>query len=321
MNLLRLRQGAKVVAHGKQLQRFEGAGVFGEYLGVARANAVFGGYFLGFVRVQVVQVCSGQLAGAFLGHGAFHHSHRVFGNDADRRVHRINLAGTKLTIHRHHLRLKGNQHIANVALQEDGGGVAPALGQHRHVLEQFAHKLRRLRVGTAGFAHVAPGRQVGHAAIAAGLGVDHNHLDIGFDQIVPVLDAFGVAVAGQKQHGGGGGRGVVREFSGPVLGYQTAIGQKLHVGGGVHGDDISVEPVVDGTCLCAGTTVGLVDLDVLAGGLLVVRDKRGVEILVELARYIVGRVEQGLRGGQLGCRQGDARNGEADLLFEFHQKS
>ena len=204
MNLLRFRQGAKVLGHREQLDRFERAGVFLQDRGRARTQRVFGGNFLCFVRIQIVQIGLGEFPGALLGHRAFHDGHRVLCHDADRWVHRVDLAGAKLAVHRNYLGLKSHQHVADIALQKDGGGVAPTLGQHRHVLEQLADKLGGLRIRAALLAHIAPGRKIGHAAVAAGLGVDDDDLDARFDQIVPVLDVFRVALTRQKQHGRAG---------------------------------------------------------------------------------------------------------------------
>src|SRR6218665_3998656 len=53
---------------------------------------------------------------------------------------------------------------------------APALGQHGRVAVRLADELGRLRRTAALVEHLAPGRQIGIAAIAAGLGVDHDHL-------------------------------------------------------------------------------------------------------------------------------------------------
>ena len=83
----------------------------------------------------------------------------------------------------------------------------------------------------------------------------------------------------------------------PVLGHHTRAGQKVHIGGGVHGHHIGVQAVVDGTRLGAGATMGLVDLDVFARGLFVMGHKGGVVVLVELTRHVVRGIEQGLSVG------------------------
>ena len=43
---------------------------------------MLGSNFLGFVRVQPLQIVGGQLGGSLLGHSALDHGHRVLGHDA-----------------------------------------------------------------------------------------------------------------------------------------------------------------------------------------------------------------------------------------------
>jgi hypothetical protein len=101
--------------------------------------------------------------------------------------------------------------------------------------------------------------------------------------------------------------------------HDTGAGQKFHIGGGVHGHHIDVQPVVDRTRLGAGAAVGLVDLDVFAGGLFVVRHKSGVVVFVKLTRHVVRGVEQVLSaGGQAGQGQG---GGQCDVREFFHGDS
>jgi hypothetical protein len=278
-----------------------------------RTAVVLRGDLLAFRAVKEVQVGLGVGGRTLLGHGALDHGHRVLGHDGGAGVDRIDLALAELVVHRYDLGFKRHQHVADVALQEDAGGIAPAARQHRHVLVELAHELGGLRVGAALGAHLAPGGQVGHAAVATGLGVDHHHLHAGLDQVVPVLDALGVALAHQEQHGGRGGRGVVREFLAPVLGHHALLGQEVHVGGGVHGHHVGVQTVGHGARLGTRPGVRLVHLDVLAGGLLVMRHEGGVQVLVELARHVVGHVEQ--RGLGRGCGGGGKRDG-AEGVFE-----
>ena len=59
-------------------------------------------------------------------HGPLDHRDRVLGHDADRRVHHVDLAGAEFAVDGFDFRLEGDQHVADVALQEGGGGVAAA---------------------------------------------------------------------------------------------------------------------------------------------------------------------------------------------------
>ena len=66
----------------------------------------------------------------------------------------------------------------------------------------------------------------------------------------------------------------------------------------------------------------LVNLHVLAGALLVVRDEGGVVVLVELARHIVGSVEQrGLCLCKIADAQRHAGQGQCHCSFQVHADS
>jgi hypothetical protein len=201
-------------------------------------------------------------------------------------------------------------------LQEDAGGVAAAAREHRHVRVELLHELGGLLVAAALGAHLAPGREVGHAAVAAGLGVHHHHLHAGLDEVVPVLDVLGVAVAHQEQHGRGGGRGAVGKLLAPVLGHHALVGEEVDVGGGVEGHHVGVQAVGHGARLRARTGVRLVHHHGLAG-LLLGLDEGGVDVLVELARDVVGHVEQrGLGRGQ--GAEGQAEGGHGGAKSGVH---
>jgi len=90
------------------------------------------------------------------------------------------------------------------------------------------------------------------------------------------------------------GRAVVCEALLPV-GRDLAglLGDGVDVVGQRQRDDIGFESVDYRTCLLAGAAVRLLDGDVFAGLALPVLGELGVEFLIELARRIVGHVEQG----------------------------
>ncbi len=319
MDFLCFTEGAKHLLNGKELQRLEGCCVFFQDCGRAWAQRMACGDLLAFVRVEVVQVSLGQFGRAFFVHGALDHGNRVFGHDADGRVNRIHLAFAELLVDRQHFGLKGDQHVANIALQKHGSRIAPALAQHRHVFVQLADKLGSLHIAGALFLRITPGSQVGVAAVAAGFGVDQHDLYAGLDQVIPVLDVLGVSVAHQEQHGRGGGRCIAREFFRPVLGDDADTRQEINVGGGVHGHHIGVQPVGHRTRDGAGAAVRLVELDVLAGGFFVMGDEGGVVVFVKLARHVIGAIEQCLgRGHAARC---EGQGNESDFEFGGHAVS
>ncbi len=176
---------------------------------------------------------------------------------------------------------------------EGRGGAAAAAVEHRHVGEQLGRRTRApARRVPRLLQRVAPGRQVGVAAVAGGLGVRHDHLQAGLDQIVPVLDALGVALAHQEHGGRGVGRGVVREALAPVGGHQAARSTRKSMSGAWFMVTTSASSPSATACAClleppCDWLIG----DRLAGLGLPVGDEGRVDVLVELARDVVGHVE------------------------------
>ena len=306
MHFLRFAERAEILAHGELLDGLEHISVLLQHGFGAGAQGMLGGDFLCFVRVQVVQISLGQITRALLLYGALHHGHRVLRHDGGRGVYGFYLALAKFTLHRHHFRFKRDQHVANIALQEDGGGITAALAQHGDVLVQVFHKSLRISFCTTVFQHRAPGCQIGVATIPTGLGIDHHHLDVRACQVFPILDVLGVTVTHQEQHGRRGGRCIVRELLGPVFADHAVVGQEFNVGGGVESHHISGQTVIDCTRLGAGATVRLVNLDILACGLLVVVHEGLVVVLVELTCHVIRDIEQ------LILRAGHATRGQCN---------
>ena len=111
---------------------------------------------------------------------------------------------------------------------------------------------------------VAPGRQVVPARAARGLGVGRDHRDAGLHQVVPVLDALGVALAHQEHDGRGVGRAVVRQPLLPVRRQQPGLGDGVDVVGQRQRDHVGLQPVDDRARLLARAAVRLLDGHVLA---------------------------------------------------------
>ncbi|AHK90692.1 ethanolamine utilization protein EutH [Pseudomonas aeruginosa LESlike7] len=213
--------------------------------------------------------------------------------------------------------LEGHQYVADLVLHEGSGGGAAAGVEHRYLLEQLADEFLGLVLVTAVLQHVAPGGEIGVAAIAGGLGVRHHYLDAVLEQVRPVLQGLGVALANDEHGGRGERRAVVRQAGRPVLRHQAAVvGEGVDVGGLVHGDDVGGQTVDHRARLLAGTAMGHLDGDVLAFLRFPVFLEGRVVFLVEVAHHVVGDVEQGL-GGVSGAaeRQAGGQQGGAEQSF------
>ena len=156
----------------------------------------------------------------------------------------------------------------------------------------------RLVGGAEFLQRIAPGRQIIPARAAGGLRIRRDDADAGLDQIVPVLDALGIALAHQEHDRRGVGRRILRQPLLPVRGDQALGGDGVDVIGQRQRDDVGLQAVDHGARLRAGAAMRLLDLDALAGFLLIGRGERLVEIRIELARRIVGHVEQRNIGGK-----------------------
>ena len=195
------------------------------------------------------------------------------------------------------------------ALHEGGGRAAGAGVEHRHVLVEPRDEV----LGASGLvaARLAerpgPRREVVPARAARGLGVGRDHRDAGLGQVAPVLDALRVALAHQEHDGRGVGRAVVGQPLLPVGRKQPGLlGDLVDVVGQRQRHHVGLQAVDDRAGLLARAAVRLPDGDVLARLRLPVLGELLVEVLVELARRIVGDVEQGHR---LPAALGDGRTG------------
>ena len=151
-----------------------------------------------------------------------------------------------------------------------------------------------------------PGGEEIPARAAGGFRVGGDDLDAVLDQVAPVVQALGVALAHQEDDGRGVGRVVVGQRAAPV-GADLAgrLGDGVDVGLKRQRDDVGLEPVDDGAGLLAGTGMGVLDAHRLALRLLPVFCEGGVELAIELARRVVGDVDDRLlRQGRHGSGEG-----------------
>ena len=137
----------------------------------------------------------------------------------------------------------GQQDVANTPLGEGHRGTACARVEYRDVGKELADELPGLGVIAARcLQRIAICRQIPPTGTARGFRVGGDHRDAGLDQIVPVLDALGVAFSDQKDVGRGVGRAVMRQALLPVGRNQLRFfGQFVHVVGQGERHDIGFE--------------------------------------------------------------------------------
>ncbi len=245
------------------------------------------------------------------------HGDRRLGEDAERRHDDLELVGAEILHREERLVLPGDQHVADAALRERRRRAARARIEHRHVLIQ----LRDERLGRGGAAarllqRPGPGREVVPARAARGLRVRRDHRHAGLRQVAPVLDALGIALAHQEHDRRGVRRAVVRQARLPVGRQQLALRRdRVDVVGERERDHVGRQAVDHRARLLARAAVRLADGDVLARLLLPVGRERLVVVVVQLARRVVGHVEQRVRRARRrGCQHRCGQRGERDSL-------
>ena len=202
VGLLGCGPAAEGVVDGEELYRCKLLGVFGGDFGVTRAVVVFAGEGLAFGGVQVFEIGGGDFAGAAFVDDLVDNADRRFGKDGDRRRDQIELVGAEFLERQIGFVFPGDQHVANAALDKGGGRAAGAGIQHLDVGEQLFDEIPGAGLGAARLLErVTPCREVVPAGAAGGLGVGGDDGDAGFDQVVPVMDFFGVALAHQEHDG------------------------------------------------------------------------------------------------------------------------
>src|SRR5439155_7414424 len=240
--------------------------------------------------------------------------------DADRGGHDLELVLAELVDGQDGLVLPREEHVAYAALDERGGRSARAGVEHGYPLVQLGHEGAGLRLIAAGLLQrVAPGREVVPPRSARGLGVCGDDRDAWFEQVGPVLDALRVAFAHDEYDRRRIRRAVLGKPFLPAGRDEAAFLDGVDVVGQGQRDDVGLEAVDDRSGLLARAAMRLVDGDRLARLLLVARDERGVDRLVQLARRVVGDIQQrrvlrprggrGADGRDQGGEDGDAGGG------------
>src|SRR5690606_34418450 len=116
-------------------------------------------------------------------------------------------------------------------------------------------------------------------------------------QVIPVLDVLRVALADQERHGRIVGRAGIGQTVTPVFRDQVAaLVEDVYVGHLVVGHHIGPQALNDGLSLTGGASMGLLDLDSLAGFFLPFLNEKFVVGGKQFARDVIRGIEQLLVG-------------------------
>ena len=264
-------------------------------------------------RVQELQVGLGRRAGALAVGHLVDDGDRRLGEDAERRDDDVDLVRAQLPDREEGLVLPGEEDVAEPPLDE---GVRRAAGprvEDRDVPEERGDEVAGLRLASPGLLErPRPRGEVVPARAARGLRVRGDDRDSRLHEVAPVPNALRVPLADEEDDRRGVRRGVVRQALLPVLREEARVGDRVDVVGEGEGDDVGLEPVDDRAGLLARAAVRLLDGHGLSGLRLPLRGEGGVHLLVELARRVVGDVEELLRG-RAGGEDEEGDSGEYGL--------
>ncbi len=273
--------------------------------GVGRPVESIGHDLLRLVAVEVLEVGLGCCPRLVTVHVLVDDRHVRLGPDADRGIDNLQRPLGLLHLEAR-LVLPGEMDIADVALREGRAGAARAGVEHRHLLVELGDVVDGLVPRSAPQHHGAPGAEEGEIAVARGLGIRRDDRNPRFDEVRPILHAFGVPFADHEDDGRHIGERLVRQPVDPTLLDEAASGDGIGVDHRGQADDVGLETVDDRPGLGARAAVRLLHLHGLPGLRFPGRGEPAIDVLVELAGRVVGDIEQphlGVGGRGAGERQ------------------
>src|SRR6185369_14090226 len=128
-------------------------------------------------------------------HHLIHPGHGWLSQDAGGGDHGFEFFLSDFIGDKEHLILPIDQHVTDASLDERSGGAARARVQYGHVFVEAAHKVLRFGLIFGAPDLKSPGAQIIPARTAGSLWVRRDHSHAWLDEVVPVLDAFGIAFA------------------------------------------------------------------------------------------------------------------------------
>src|SRR5712692_1083950 len=223
MLLLRLAPAAECVIDREQIQsRKLRSESFGGR-GIARTVEVPGRDLLALHGIEELEIVLGGAAGSLAVDDLVHDRDRRLRQNRHGRHDDLEFVLAEFGHREKRLVFPGDQHVADVALDEGHGRAAGAGVQHRHVPVDAGNEVARLLLRSVFSLRKAPGRKIVPTGTARRFRIGRDHLQSGPRQIVPILDTFRIALAHQEHDGRGVGRGVLRQPPLPVLGDDPAM--------------------------------------------------------------------------------------------------
>ena len=237
---------------GKRL-RSSGIGEFG----MGGAEIVLGDDRLRRRRIEELQIGLRLLARALGVDVGVDHRHRRLGEDRQRRRDNLELVLAEFLAGEEGVVFPGDQHVAEAALGEGDGRAARAGVEHRRVLVDRRDEVLGLGLVAAELLFaVGPGGEIVPARAAGGLGVGGDHRNAGLGEIVPVVDALGIALVHEKHDRRGVGRRIVRQPLLPVGRDLAGLGgDGVDVGGERQRHDVGSSPSIRGGAVDLGVAV------------------------------------------------------------------
>ena len=247
--------------------------------------------FLPGVGVQELQIRFRRVPGALALDVGIDPGDVRLGFDAERRID--NFQGALGFLHfEMGFILPGQVDVAQVALGEGHGRAARPGVEHQNIVIERADEVLGVLFAAAALPDGAPGREKTQLAVAGDFRVRRDDADAGLDEIGPIADVLGIALAHDEDDRREVGERAVRQPLFPLLGKQVLAAQRVGVRPEGKGHHVGGQTVNHGPRLAAGTAVRLLDRHAPAGLLFVIVSERLVQLPPQLTRGIVGGVEQ-----------------------------
>ena len=186
----------------------------------------------------------------------------------------------------------GEMDVADLLLHECRRRAAGAEVEDRRLPVELGHEREGVGLRAAALGHCATRRKEAELAVPGRLRVRRDDLDARLHDVRPILDVLRIALANDEHDRRRVRARVVGKFLLPSVVDELGLADRVGVGPHRERHDVGVEAVDDGARLRARAAVRLFDLERRARALLVGGDEVRVDVAPQLARRVVGDVQQ-----------------------------